>query len=209
MNDMKKKSCLITIGREYGSGGREIGEKVAARLGLDFYDKELIELASQKSGLNKELFDKADEKKSFSVIGGDFSLRSSLINSLNTGFFLSNESLFNIQSEVIREMAKGGNALFVGRCADYVLKDFSGLLSIFIFAEKEERIERVSIRRSISLDEAASLIYKEDKRRASYYNYFSNKKWGDPHSYHISVNSTILGIEGAVKLIASAVTCRC
>lgn len=203
-----KNKLVVTIGREYGSGGREIGEIVSRLLGLDFYDKELIELAAQKSGLNKELFDNADEKKSFSLQGGVFGLRSSLIDDVNAGYFLSNESLFTIQSEVIRDVAQSGGALFVGRCADYVLKEMKCLFSVFIIADKQERIERVSSRVSISNEEAAALIDKTDKKRASYYNYFSNKRWGEPHSYDLCVNSSTFGIEGTAKMIADSVLFR-
>jgi cytidylate kinase len=188
-----KNKLVVTIGREYGSGGREIGEIVSRLLGLDFYDKELIELAAQKSGLNKELFENADEKKSFSLQGGVFGLRSSLIDDVNAGYFLSNESLFTIQSEVIRDVAQSGSALFVGRCADYVLKEMECLFSVFIVADNEE---------------AAALIDKTDKKRASYYNYFSNKRWGEPHSYDLCVNSSTFGIEGTAKMIADSVLFR-
>jgi len=203
-----KNKLVVTIGREYGSGGREIGEIVSRLLGLDFYDKELIELAAQKSGLNKELFENADEKKSFSLQGGVFGLRSSLIDDVNAGYFLSNESLFTIQSEVIRDVAQSGSALFVGRCADYVLKEMECLFSVFIVADKQERIERVSSRVSISNEEAAALIDKTDKKRASYYNYFSNKRWGEPHSYDLCINSSTFGIEGTAKMIADSVLFR-
>lgn len=199
---------LITIGREYGSGGREIGERVAKLLGINFYDREIINLASQKSGLSLELFDKADEKRSFSLQSAGFSLRTSLIDDMSTNYFLSNESLFNIQSEVIREIAQKEEAVFVGRCADYVLKDFCGLLSLFIVSDIDDRIKRVSQRNNISLQTAANLIEKEDKRRASYYNYFSDKRWGESHSYHLSINSSILGIEGSAQIIAFAITQR-
>lgn len=202
------KRCLIAIGREYGSGGRDIGELTARILGIGFYDKELIGLASTKSGLKAELFEKADEKKSFSLQGGAFGLRSSLIDNVSAGYLLSNESLFTIQSGVIREVASKENALFVGRCADYVLKDNCALLSVFIVGGLEERTARVASRTGVSLDEAASIVEKEDKRRASYYNYFSNKKWGDPHSYDLCINSSIFGLEGSARIIADSVLLR-
>ena len=201
-----KKKCIITIGREYGSRGREIGEKCAALLGLQFYDKEVVELAAAKSGLDPKVFEKVDEKKNFSLQGGAFGLRTSIIDSINSNYLLSNESLFVMQSEIIREVGKEGGAVIVGRCADYVLKDNPDLLSVFIVAEKEDRVERVALRESISLDEAALLIEKTDKNRSSYYNYFTNKRWGHPHSYHLCLNSTTLGVDCIVQLIADAVT---
>lgn len=195
----------ITIGREFGSGGKEIGEVVAAMLGINFYDKKLIEIASQKSGINKELFEDADESKSFSLIGGLLGLRSSLLDGVSTDYYLSNESLFQIQSDVIRDLATEGSALFVGRCANYVLKDCKSCVNIFISASKEDKIERVCSRMGLSPDKAVALIEKIDKKRASYYNYFSNQRWGEIHSYDLCINSSLLGISGTASLIVQLV----
>lgn len=192
---------VITIGREFGSGGKEIGEVVANELGIDFYDKKLIEIASQKSGLNKELFENADETKSFSLIGGLLGLRSSSVDGISSDYFLSNESLFKIQSDVIRDLASEKSALFVGRCADYVLQECSFCLNIFITATKADKIERVCNRTGLVPEKANSLIDKVDKKRAAYYNYFSNKKWGDIHSYDFCINSSLLGINGTSAII--------
>lgn len=200
-----KPKFIITIGREFGSGGREIGEVVAAQLGIDFYDKKLIEIASQKSGINKELFESADESKSYSLIGSLFGLRTSPISDISSGCFLSNETLFNIQSDVIRELASKGSALFVGRCADYVLQECDFCINIFITANREDKVERVSSRTGLNSNKAADLINKVDKRRASYYNYFSNKRWGDIHSYDMIINSSLLGIKGTATLIVQLV----
>lgn len=200
-----KPKFIITIGREFGSGGREIGEVVAAQLGIDFYDKKLIELASKKSGINKELFENVDESKSFSLIGSLFGLRASPVSNVSAGCFLSNETLFNIQSDVIRELASKGSSLFVGRCADYVLEEYDSCFHIFITADKEAKIERVCSRTGLDIEKATDLIEKVDKKRASYYNYFSNKVWGDIHSYDMSINSSLLGIEGTASLIVTLV----
>lgn len=195
----------ITIGREFGSGGKEIGEMVAAQLEINFYDKKLIEIASQKSGINKELFEKADESKSFSLVGGLLGLRSSFVDEIPSGYFLSNESLFQIQSDVIRDLASESSALFVGRCADYVLKECSSCFNVFITAPIEDKIERVCSRTGLSSEKANSLIEKIDKKRAAYYNYFSNKKWGEIHSYDLCINSSLLGIEGTSAIIVQLV----
>jgi len=200
-----KPKFIITIGREFGSGGREIGEVVATKLGIDFYDKKLIELASKKSGINKELFENVDESKSFSLIGNLFGLRTSPVGNVSSGCFLSNETLFNIQSDVIREIASKGSALFVGRCADYVLEEYDSCFNIFITADKEAKIERVCSRTGLDSEKATVLIEKVDKKRASYYNYFSNKVWGEIHSYDMSINSSLLGIKGTAALIVKLV----
>ena len=159
-----KPKFIITIGREFGSGGREIGELVAAKLGIDFYDKKLIEIASQKSGINKELFENADESKSYSLIGSLFGLRTSPASEVSPGCFLSNETLFNIQSDVIREIASEKSALFVGRCADYLLQDYNLCINIFITASQEDKIERVCARSEVLPDKATALIEKMDKK---------------------------------------------
>lgn len=200
-----KPKFIITIGREFGSGGREIGEVVAAKLGIDFYDKKLIEIASQKSGINKELFENADESKSYSLIGSLFGLRTSPASEISPGCFLSNETLFNIQSDVIRELASKDSALFVGRCADYVLEECDSCINIFITADREDRVKRVCSRTGLDPDKASDLIDKIDKRRASYYNYFSNKRWGEISSYDLSINSSLLGIKGTAALIVKLV----
>ncbi|MFZ0281640.1 MAG: cytidylate kinase-like family protein, partial [Bacteroidales bacterium] len=127
-----KENFVITIGRQLGSGGREIGQKVSARLGISFYDKELIRLAAKESGLKEEFFEKIDEKKRFSLFGGLLGLRGSATDDVYLNYYLTNETLFKIQSDVIRSLAQKKPCLFVGRCADYVLKDHPRCLNIFI-----------------------------------------------------------------------------
>ena len=196
-----KEDFIITIGRQLGSGGREIGEKLAGQLKISIYDKELIFIASRESGLGKEFFEKADERRKIPVLGGLFGLKGSLSVDPFSNYYLSNETLFNIQSDVIRELAKKGSSLFVGRCADYVLKDHPRCLNIFINSDIDDRIKRIASLNSISEDEAAELIAKSDKERAGYYNYFSNKTWGALESYHLCINSSVLGIDATVELI--------
>ena len=191
----------INIGRQIGSGGLEIGRKLASQLSISCYDRELIRIASEESGLGKEFFEKSDEKDSHSLFGGMFGMRSSLTDQIYTGYFLSNENLFQIQSEAIRKLAEKESCIFVGRCADYVLKDFAGNLNIFISADLEDRIKRVASMHQLSTEKAAFFIEKMDKKRASYYNYFSNKTWGDCGSYHLCLNSSFLGIENTVETI--------
>ena len=195
----------INIGRQIGSGGLEIGRKLASQLSISCYDRELIRIASEESGLGKEFFEKNDEKDSHSLFGGMFGMRSSLMDQIYTGYFLSNENLFQIQSEIILKLAEKESCIFVGRCADYVLKDFTGNLNVFICADPEDRIKRITEIHQIPQEKAAAFIEKMDKKRANYYNYFSNKTWGDAGSYHICINSSLLGIDGTTDLIRDIV----
>lgn len=195
----------INIGRQIGSGGLEIGQKLAKKLNITYYDRELIQIASEESGLGKEFFERNDEQDSHSIFGGMFGMRSSLMDQIYTGYFLSNENLFQIQSEIIRKIAEKESCIFVGRCADYVLKDFECNLNVFISADMDDRIKRVAEMYQLSEEKAEAFIEKMDKKRASYYNYFSNKTWGDAASYHICLNSSFLGTDGIADLIESIV----
>ncbi len=195
------KDYVITIGRQLGSGGRIIGEKLAAQLGISFYDKELIQIAAQESGLGKEYFEKADEKKSYSIFGGLFGLRGTISEEPFSTYYLNNETLFKIQSDVIRRLAEKGSCLFVGRCADYVLSDNPRCLNVFIIADMKDRIKRIAELQKITAEKAGDYIEKADKKRAGYYNYFSNKVWGVAESYHFCINSSVLGIDETVNLL--------
>lgn len=196
-----KKDYVITIGRQLGSGGRIIGEKLAAQLGISFYDKELIQIASQESGLGKEYFEQADEKKGFSIFGGLFGLRGTMADEPFSTYYLNNETLFKIQSDVIRKLADKGSCLFVGRCADYVLTENPRCLNIFVSADMNDRIKQIAELQKMTTEKAKDYIEKTDKKRAGYYNYFSNKVWGVADSYHLCVNSSVLGIDETVNLI--------
>jgi cytidylate kinase len=200
-NSFMEEKFFITIGRQLGSGGREIGKKLAAKLGISFYDKELINIASRESGLGKEFFEQFDEKTRHSIFGGLLGMRSSLIDEIYSNYFLSNETFFKIQSDVIRELAEQKSCLFVGRCADYVLKDYPRCVNVFISADFKDRIKRIASIQQISENKAKDLIEKTDKKRAGYYNYFSNKIWGVAESYHLCVNSSVLGIDETVTFI--------
>jgi shikimate kinase len=192
---------IINIGRQLGSGGRQIGKKLAEQLEISFYDKELIQIASQESGLGKKFFEQMDEKAGHSIFGGLFGMRSSLVDEIYSNYYLSNESLFQIQSDVIRELADQKSCLFVGRCADYILKDNMNCLNVFISADINDRIKRVAENHQITEDKAKDILEKMEKKRAVYYNYFSNKIWGAAESYHLCVNSSILGIDETVAII--------
>lgn len=203
-----KENYIITIGRQLGSGGREIGQKLSSLLGISFYDKELIRFAAKESGLKEELFEKADEKKRFSLFGGLLGLRDSASDEIYLNYYLTNETLFKIQSDVIRKLAEKKSCLFVGRCADYVLKDHPRCLNLFISADTEDRIRRIASNQNLSENKAKDYVEKKDRERERYYNYFSNKVWGTAESYHLSVNSSVLGIDETVDLILQFVIKR-
>ena len=194
---------VINIGRQLGSGGKEIGEKLAARLGIDFYDKELINLASEESGLCKEFFEKADETASQGIIGGLFGMRFPFISegAMPCTNCLSNDALFKVQSDVIRRLAAEKSCVFVGRCADYILREHPRCANVFISATKEDRIARLCQMHRIDEEAAEEMIEKADKRRSEYYNYYSYKTWGAAATYHLCVDSSSLGIEETVRFV--------
>ena len=172
-------------------------------MGIDFYDKELINLASEESGLCREFFEKADEKASQGIIGGLFGMRFPFISdgAMPATNCLSNDALFKVQSDVIRKLASEKSCLFVGRCADYILRDNPRCVNIFISASREDRIARLCCLHSISENAAEEKMNKADKRRAEYYNYYSYKTWGAAATYHLCIDSSVLGIDETVSYI--------
>jgi hypothetical protein len=193
---------VINIGRQLGSGGKLIGEKLAERLGIEFYDKELLGLAAKESGLGKEFFEKADEQASKGFMGGFFG-RFSLLNdgTIPSSNCLSNDALFKIQSDVIRHLADTRSCIFVGRCADYILRDYPRVLNIFISSTDEERIKRLCQLHNITEDKARDMMEKCDRKRSTFYNYYSYKTWGAAASYNLCIDSSLLGIDGTVDFI--------
>lgn len=194
---------VITIGRQFGSGGRVIGKELAKRLGFEYYDKELLSEAAKVSGLDCSCFERADEKELFSIpnifSGNWFSF--GLSEDCNGS--MSSEYIFKCQSDVIRMIADKGNCIIVGRCADYVLRDYPNCINLFLHAPIEARIERVMTRDKISEKEATAIVKRHDKQRSSYYNFFTDKTWGDGKSYHFSIDSSLLGISETCDIICS------
>ena len=188
---------IINIGRQFGSGGRRIAEALGIRLGIPFYDNELIVEAAQKSGFSKELFKRRDEHKSVFTLTNFLSTLNNYSGSEN---YLNDNRLFQIQSDVIKELAQQGPAIFVGRASDYVLRDMD-CLDVFITAPLEVRKKDVAEREGISLEEAEALIARRDKDRESYYNYLTFGQWGVASNYDLCVDSSILGIEGTADFI--------
>jgi cytidylate kinase len=195
-------SKVICIGRQIGSGGREIAEKLAKKLDLPLYDKEILALAAKNTGLGRELFENADEKASPNIFVGFArsypTINESLIMQESP---LSNNALFKFQCEVITQIASKGSAVFVGRCADFILRDHPGLFSVFICGNNKDRIERLCRLRGISMEEAIKIIKKIDKQRSTYYKYYTDKTWGEASSYNVCINSSVLGIDGTVDAI--------
>ena len=192
---------ILTIGRQFGSGGREVGQKLAKELGIGYYDKELMALAAKESGLSEEFFEKADEKAS-SGLAYAFTMGYSYM-----GLFppyadvLSNDRLFLYQSDTIRNLAEKGSCVIVGRCADYILREHPRCANVFISATKEDRIARLCQMHRIDEEAAEEMIEKADKRRSEYYNYYSYKTWGAAATYHLCVDSSSLGIEETVRFV--------
>ena len=194
---------IITIGRQFGSGGKEVGIRVAKELGIPFYDKELLQEAAKKSGLCEKIFENFDERPksllySIAMDSYMFALPGSGVgDSLEQQVYLAT---FN----TIRQLAEQGPCVMIGRCADYALADNPDHLSLFIYAPMDVRVQRVAKRQNISPEKARSLILKTDKRRASYYNFYTGNKWGKYDNYDMAVNSSTLGIEHTAQIIAAS-----
>ena len=195
------KECIITIARQFGSGGREIGEALAKALGVKCYDKELISLAAKESGVDPEVFNNVDEKATNSLL---YSLSMGLY-SFGTGFNADrlpvNDKLYLLQHKIIKKLALDGPCVIVGRCADYVLRDCKNVVRLFICADMDYRIKRAVEKKGVKESKAEQVINKTDKSRANYYNFYSGMKWGDPENYDLSVNRTKLTLEQAVGVI--------
>ncbi len=194
----------ITIARQYGSGGREIGERVAELLGIKTYDKEFVTLAAKDDeSVSEEALKKVDERATSSLLY-TLAMGSNLfgLSAGHSPVLPLNDKLFVKQSSLVREIAERESCVLIGRCADYVLRENPDRLSVFIYADIEDRKNRVASRHSISKTEALDLINKTDRRRASYYNFYTGGKWGKYDNYHIAVNSSVLGMEGTARLIA-------
>ena len=193
-----KDHLIVTIGREFGSGGREIGELLAQKMGVKCYDKLLLKMAAENSGLNEKLFEINDEKNVNSIM-------TSLMSHSYFGAMGSSQpilvQLFLAQFNAIKSLEYKEPCVIIGRCADDVLKNYPHRLRVFICADKEKKIERVMKRHECSSKEAEKLIAKNDKSRARYYNYFSSGTWGEAKNYDLCINSSILGIEGTVNVI--------
>lgn len=190
---------IITISRQYGSGGREIGKRLADELRIPFYDRALIELAAKKSGFDESLFDKADQQSTNSLF---YSL-SMLGNASGMADLPIHDKLFLIQSNVIREVAEQGPCVIVGRCADYVLQEMDNVVNLFIHSDIKSKVKRAVSEYDVPEKNAEDFITKIDKKRATYYKYYTGMKWGWADNFHLCLYSDSIGISNTVKLVQS------
>lgn len=198
------KKLIITIARQYGSGGREIGETVAKILGIPLFDKQLITDAASKGNLNEETIKNADESAANSLLYTLAMGSNVLGTTMHFGYKMPiNDKLFILQSKVIRDYADQGSCVIIGRCSDYVLKDREDVFRIFIYGDLEHRQARIRERHpEIKSSQIIDIINKTDRRRSSYYNFYTGNKWGKYDNYDIAINSSTLGIRGTAEMIA-------
>lgn len=193
---------IITIGRQFGSGGKEIGEILAKELGIPFYDRELLTRAAKESGFCEEMIQNHDERPTnsflYNLVMDTYSFG---YNSAAMVDMPISQKVFLAQFDAIRKIADEGPCVIVGRCADYALSEYDNCLNIFIHGNQKCKIERIMCKYELNDQKAKEMMIKKDKQRQSYYNYYSSKKWGRADSYDLTVNSSVLGIEGSVKLI--------
>lgn len=195
-------NLVVTIGRECGSAGRLIGQKLAAELGIKCYDKELLSLAAKNSGFCEELFKTHDEKPTssflYSLVMDTYSM------GYNTSAYMDmpiNHKIFLAQFDTIKKLAQEESCVIVGRCADYALADYPNTVSVFICGNESDKIKHLMERHNITESKAKDIMVKTDKRRSSYYNYYSSKHWSSAKSYELCINSSSVGYDGAVEII--------
>ena len=193
------KKIIITVGRQIGSGGRDVAKLLAEMFDCRLYDRELLNLAAKESGFSEKFFEQNDEHKGF--FKSMFQMHSSFAECSFYRNEFSQENLFKFQSDAIVRAASESSCVFVGRCADYVLRDIPNKVDVFITADIDDRMARVVERKGCSREQAAKMIATGESDRASYYNYYTGKRWGHSDSYDLCVNSSILGIEGTAKFI--------
>ena len=199
-------NTIITIGRQFGSGGREIGEKVAKHFDIPYYDKELLTRVAKESGFCEEMIKNHDERPTNSF------LYNLVMDTYSFGYNASSfmdmpisHKVFLAQFDTIKKIAAEGPCVIVGRCADYALHDFKNCIHLFIYGEEDAKVRRIMQRYDLSEDKARDMCVKKDKQRQSYYNYYSSKKWGRADSYDFCLSSSVLGEDGTVKLIVQIV----
>lgn len=199
------KKVVITIARGYGSGGRTIGKMLAKELGIAFYDRELLYMASDESGINLELFQKNDEEVKRGLFSSSTYKYDGKLIPPEDSDFVSKENLFNYQAKIIKDLAAKESCIIVGRCADYVLKDVPGTLKVFIWAPHEKCVETVVDMYSLSESEADKKIKKIDKHRSEYYHYYTGREWDNVRNYDVCLNTAELTFEDCVKIIKSCI----
>ncbi|MDR1376242.1 MAG: cytidylate kinase-like family protein [Synergistaceae bacterium] len=196
---------VITIGREFGSGGRQVGEQLANGLGIAFYDKSLIHLAVAKSGLDPVTIEKAEEEATskflFNLAIGGYAA-TGVFSQVNVPI---SDQIFFAQSKAIEELASQGNCVIIGRCANYILRDHPKLVRVFIYGRKEDKLRRIVEQYGVPQEESETKMAKMDKGRANYYEYYTDEKWGSVKSYDLAINTSFAGIDGAVKIVRAMI----
>ena len=201
------KHIIINVGRQVGAGGQEIGRMLAKDFEAQYYDRELLNLAAKESGFSEKFFKQNDEKKGF--LRGLFNVQAPhIIGGSLYGSNFSQEGLFQFQSDAIRKAASEGSCVFLGRCADYILRDFENVVNVFITASMDFRVDVVSKVKQLDAEHARKLIEHVESRRAQYYNYYTGKRWGAAESYDLCIDAGILGLEETEKLIADYIRKR-
>ena len=198
-----KNPLIITIGREYGSGGREIGKALAEKLGISFYDKQIISLAAEKSGLSPEFITNNEQR-----VRSGFMQNLAASAAYQSGFFSSqylplSETIFISQAQVVRDIAARERAVIVGRCADYILSGRKNTVNIFIHAPIEDRVRRIMALYQLSEADAMKAIATSDKERGNHYFRYTDLKWGKAQNYDISINSALMGVEKTAEMLVS------
>ena len=204
---MNNKHIIICVGRQLGSGGHDIARMLALDFNAKYYDRELLNLAAKESGFSEKVFEMNDERKGF--LKGLFNLGSPNVNSGSVyNSSISQESLFKFQSDVIKKAADEGSCVFVGRCADYVLRERDDMVSVFITATKRFRIDQIMAKQNLDVAGANKFINQRESQRAAYYNYYTGKKWGAAEHYDICIDASVLGLQATEKFIADFIRKR-
>ena len=205
---------IITISREFGSGGRPIGEGLAKDLGIPFYDKEILHMAAEKSGLSPDFIQKGDETLSSSFLhnlkyvaysGFDSMSYYSGLDTMSYYDTPITDKVFHTQATVIKEIASQGNCVIVGRCADYILRDHPGLIRVFVRGKLEDRVKFAIDNYDLSSQKATEEIKKIDKQRANYYKYYTTRQWASIQNFDIVINSSMSGVDGAISIIKTMI----
>lgn len=198
------KKVIVTIGRQFGSGGHEIGKKLAEKLGIKFYDKELMKLIAKQSGLCEKVLESYDEKPTNSLL---YSIVMDIYPSVMYTGPTIDQQIYQANYDTIRKLSEE-SCVIVGRCADYILRDCPELVSVFVHANEDFRAERVADEYKVTMAKARDMLGKTDKKRASYYNFQSEKKWGAATSYNFCLESSSIGIDECVELLADYIKHR-
>ena len=200
-----KDHTIIAIGRQFGSGGHHIGRELAKELGYTLYDKELLKLQAENSGIAEKVLESYDESPTNSLL---YSIVMDVYPSMNYVGNSLNQQVYQAQYDAIRNLKDKGNCVIIGRAADYILRDCPNLVTVFIHADIEKRAERIAKYEHVSIAKAKDMVLKADKKRASYYNFQTEKKWGQASSYMLSIDSGAIGFDNSVKLIKDFVELR-